>query len=550
MERRDYDYYEANASDINLADITSCEGNAENIRRLLSGDDTLRHLTLGACAGRSKNYFHIGEGDDLGWLGYFIGKSECLHHLYIQVFLHDGEGREQRIHAFMEGIARSQSIRALTCTDLGDDASEAIVRGMGSLSQLEEIDYGSYSLGPNGFSALVTLLESGVLKLKKLSLEDGIGDDDVASLVNGLKSIGPSLKVLHLKDNLIGNEGLLALVAALVNCTSLEELDLARNDFSMATAGLGSLSDWLQEAVLNLNKLSLLGCQMNDEGLQALAEGATNHCKDLDLSGNDSITALGLRYLSTSLQSESCRLEKLDLGWMGIGDDGAGVLARGLVGNKVLRLHLCGECEDEIAITHAGWSAFSPVLCDTSSVNNTYLSNHTIQELWHCDAFDFINIDEEIVQYLQLNKAHPQHAARCKILMNHSHLDMTPLLQWELKCLPLAVGWFERAAICTTLSIHNSNPDSCRLILEESKEVFQSRILTALYEFVRGVPKKVLERRDELALVAVYDDKIAMIQEDVESRKRKITQLEEENKRLRGVVESVRNVLDAERVSR
>jgi len=86
-------------------------------------------------------------------------------------------------------------------------------------------------------------------------------------------------------------------------------------------------------SVLNLNKLSLLGCEINDEGLQALSEGATNHCKDLDLSGNNSITVLGLRHLSTSLQSESCRLEKLDLGWMEIGDDGAEVLARGLIGS-------------------------------------------------------------------------------------------------------------------------------------------------------------------------------------------------------------------------
>jgi len=550
MERRDYDYYEANVADINLADITSSKNNAEIIRRLLDGDDTLGYLTLGTYAGWSKNYFHVGKGDDLGWLGYFIGKSEYFHHLFIRI-LHDGEGREQQIHAFMEGIARSQSIRALTCTNLGDNVSEAIVRALGSLSQLEELFYGFLSLGPNGFSALGTLLESGVLKLKELSLEDCIGDDCVASLANGLKSIGPSLKLLNLKDNYIGNEGLSALVAALANCTSLEELDLSSNDFSMASAGLGSLSNWLQAAVLKLNELSLRSCGIKDEGLQALANGATNHCKDLDLSENNSITVLGLRHLSTSLQSESCRLEKLDLGWMDIGDDGAEVLARGLIGNKVLiRMHLCGEGEDEdetIAITPAGWSAFSPVLCDTSSVNNTYLSNHTIQELWHCDVFDFINIDEDIVQYLRLNKAHPQYAARCKILMNHAHLDMTPLLQWELKCLPLAVGWFERATICTTLTIHNSNPDSSRLILEESKEVFQSRILTALYEFVRGVPKKVLERRDELALVALYDDKIAMIQQDVESRKRKITQLEEENKRLRGVVESARNVLEAER---
>jgi len=553
MDNRDYNYYEENAASIKLEEITSSEDNAIILRRLRDGDDKLRHLTLGS-QGLTK--FHIGQGNDLGWLGYFIGKSVILLSLDIWDFP-VYEGVEQQIHAFMDGIARNQSIRKISTSNLGNYGSTAIVRALGSWSQLEELVYGFNMIyGPNGCSALGTLLESGVLKLKKLRIAplNDIGDDGVASLTNGLKSIGSSLKELELIENSIGNEGLLALMTGLESCTSLERLNLSSNDFSLASAGLGSLSDWLQTAVLNLDELRLSHCAITDEGLQTLAEGAANHSKDLALTGNDSITVSGLKYLSTSLQSESCRLEKLDLSYVGIGDDGAEVLARGLIGNTSLRclpLHVDVENEDEIAITPAGWSAFSTALCDTSSVNNTYLSNHTIQELWHCGAFDFIDIDEDIVQYLRLNKAHPQYAARCKILMNHAHLDMTPLLQWELKCLPLAVGWFERATICTTLSIHNSNPDSSRRILEESKEVFQSRILTALYEFVRGVPKKVLERRDELALVAVYDDKIAMveeekkrIQEDVESRKRKITQLEEENKRLRGIVETVRNALD------
>eukprot|EP00577_Skeletonema_sp_RCC1716_P016094 CAMPEP_0113431064 /NCGR_PEP_ID=MMETSP0013_2-20120614/33370_1 /TAXON_ID=2843 ORGANISM="Skeletonema costatum, Strain 1716" /NCGR_SAMPLE_ID=MMETSP0013_2 /ASSEMBLY_ACC=CAM_ASM_000158 /LENGTH=537 /DNA_ID=CAMNT_0000320001 /DNA_START=16 /DNA_END=1631 /DNA_ORIENTATION=+ /assembly_acc=CAM_ASM_000158 len=537
MERRDYDYYESNVADINLRQITSCEGNAEKIRRLLGGDDTLRHLTLGTCAGSGKNYFHIGEGDDLAGWDILLAKVNSFITSISWSYTTEKGGNNKCLPLWKVSPA-------------DDNVSEAIVRALGSLPRLEELYYGSNTLGPNGFSALRTLLESGVLKLKKLWLyNNNIGDDGVAALASGLRSIGPSLKVLDLISNSIGNEGLSAL-AALANCTSLEELDLSSNDFSMATAGLGSLSDWLQAAVWNLNALSLRSCGIDDEGLQSLANGATNYCKDLDLSGNNSITVLGLRRLSTSLQSDSCRLENLDLGWMDIGDDGAEVLARGLIGNKVLiRMHLCGEGEgegedDDIAITPAGWSAFSPVLCDTSSVNNTYLSNHTIQELWHCDAFDFIDIDEDIVQYLRLNKAHPQYAARCKILMNHAHLDMTPLLQWELKCLPLAVGWFERATICTTLSIHNSNPDRIEGSIPEQD-------IDSTDEFVRGVPKKVLERRDELALVAVYDDKIAMveeekkrIQEDVESRKRKITQLEEENKRLRGIVETVRNALD------
>jgi len=53
--------------------------------------------------------------------------------------------------------------------------------------------------------------------------------------------------------------------------------------------------------------------------------------------------------------------------------------------------------------------------------------------------------------------------------------------------------------------------------------------------------EKVLERRDELALVAACDHKIAMVEEE---RDRKITQLEDENKRLRGILKSMRNALD------
>ena len=121
---------------------------------------------------------------------------------------------------------------------------------------------------------------------------------------------------------------------------------------------------------------------------------------------------------------------------------------------------------------------------------------------------------------------------------------MAPLLQWELKCLPLAIGWFERAQPCTSLPISDRYETS---ILEESDEEFESRILTAMYQFVRGAPKKVLERRDELILVAAYDDKIAMVEEenkrlheDVEQRDRKIAQLEE---KLREIAQAAMDAL-------
>jgi ATP/maltotriose-dependent transcriptional regulator MalT len=93
-----------------------------------------------------------------------------------------------------------------------------------------------------------------------------------------------------------------------------------------------------------------------------------------------------------------------------------------------------------------------------------------------------------------------------------------------------------------------NDPDLSRRVLEESGEAFQSRKLTAMYQFVRGMPMEVMKRREELILVAAYDDKIARIEEErkslreeLERRERKIKQLEEENDVLSGIVEAVRN---------
>lgn len=181
-----------------------------------------------------------------------------------------------------------------------------------------------------------------------------------------------------------------------------------------------------------------------------------------------------------------------------------------------------------------------PITVLTTSINNIYNSNHTVYELWedhkNYGFWDYLGYDydveleglgSDLELYLRLNEKYPQHAARCKILMNHKHLDMTPLLrQLELKCLPLVIGWFERAKPCTALPYYpRGHGNLC--IIEESAEYFESRILTALYEFVHWAPGKVLERRNELILVAAYDDKVASLLDDVQRRDRKIAMLEQ-----------------------
>eukprot|EP00984_Skeletonema_dohrnii_P029684 scaffold20524_cov85-Skeletonema_dohrnii-CCMP3373.AAC.4 len=541
MERRDCNYYEANAAGINMGEITSSAKNAKILQRLRDGDDKLRHLNVGRVVWQD---FIIGEGDDLGWLGYLIGKSVCLQRLDIYD-LRDGEEG----HAFAKGIARSQSIRGIDIyNDLSNDAFTSIVRALCSLSQLEKLTIGVHtSVGLDGWSELGTLLGSGVCKLKQFHLygNNYIGNEGMGVLSNGLRGIGSSLKVLRLNDNSIGNEGLFTLVEALQTGTSLEILNLSGNNFSSAAAGLGSLSDWLQRHEVNLYELNLQYCRINDEGLHVLAEGAAKHCEKLDLRGNEPITTLGLSYLSDSILSDSCRVKSLSLRDILIRDKGLEVLAQGLVGNQSLtNLHL-GDLHDDVSITSAGWLAFSTALCDTSNVNSTYLSNHTIHFL--CVEYGETIPRQSIVKYLRLNWKHPQYAARCKILMSHRHLNMAPFLHWGLKFLPLAVAWVDRAKPCTALTIDGYKPctaltidgyDPDLRILDESDEAFESRELTAMYEFVRGMPMEVMKSRHGLAMAAAYDKKIARIEEEnkiaLEQRDRKIEQLEEEIRKLRG----------------
>eukprot|EP00984_Skeletonema_dohrnii_P029687 scaffold20524_cov85-Skeletonema_dohrnii-CCMP3373.AAC.7 len=97
------------------------------------------------------------------------------------------------------------------------------------------------------------------------------------------------------------------------------------------------------------------------------------------------------------------------------------------------------------------------------------------------------------------------------------------------------------------LTIYDEGLDSGRRVLEVSEDAFQSRALTAMFEFIRGMPMEVMKRRKELIVAAYGDnDEIARIDEryrealeqrdrKIEERDRRIEQLEEEIMRLRGL---------------
>ena len=391
MSVRDYSYYEAHASNVKLDEIISPNKPEEDVilskqtLQRLREDNldkiTVREITVGRRYGED-SYFACSEGDDLGWLGYFIGRSESLRELAIEKW------SEDVIHALRDGIARNRSIQNVSVSIWNDAVYKHsndgfIARTFSNLTQLEELRVtnhvyientlnphpGNYFNPLNDCVALGNLLESGV-RLKNLSLDRyNIGDAGVTLLGCGLRSIGSSLKHLSLNDCSIGSEGLSTLVVALTNCASIKKLHLCENDFSMATAGLRSLSSWLQTAGIQLDELGFEGCRINDEGLQALIEGEMHHCKSLDhlstlqlldldqnsfgneglsalaaalsdcasikklyLNNNDfSMTASGLRALSDSLRRAGIQLDELQLWNCDINDEGLQALTEGAV---------------------------------------------------------------------------------------------------------------------------------------------------------------------------------------------------------------------------
>ncbi len=305
MERRDFHYYEARAQDVKLEDTTSCEKNAKIIRELR--DNKLIDLTICQINDRyySVSYFVIGEGDDLGWLGYFIGCSEHLQTLHIKYLPQERE----HIEAFMEGINRNRSIKNFKIRDLGGTSFRGLCTFFTS----------NYNVGLLGLEYFDVGLECA---------------QSIASVLG--ESSRESFTRLHFSRCNLSDEGFTEIVTALSIQPQLEELYFEGNNIgSMGCIALGAtLRGWQTS---NLRILDLDNSAIDDQGLEALIAGITNTTlKQLMLSHNTMITGAGLRSLRNYFQSESCTLSKLALYGIDFGDEGAVALAEGLTRNKSL----------------------------------------------------------------------------------------------------------------------------------------------------------------------------------------------------------------------
>ena len=491
--------YDTLASKVNLHEITSTRQNRRILKRIIQNDVDLTQLfiveehdeenrrydgldsrnnfvpsvvttsssTTSSSGRRSRrrntrtnddnNSSSTSKADDMGWLGHFIGKSHTLQNLHIGSLLKG----EEHIEPFWTGIQQNRSIQSLRfggCDLLRGNILEKLHPFFRYNGNLVKIELAECTLGINGakqFSrALGECTHKGSLRCVRLDDND-LTDRGLKRIIRAL-SLHENIEGLTVSDNNVGREGCRALGRYLTFMSSkLKDLNLSYNRID--DEGLSLLVDGLGATTID-----------TDEEVHNCA------LKQLCLTGNASISSAGLRTVTSLLTTPTCNLEQLWLYHMNIGDEGASVLADGLAKNKSLRKlwfnpATCG-------ITSTGWNRFATLLCDATTINNTYLSNHTI-ELIGKHYTNYAPSDDQIPhgirRHLRLHN-HVQlttkHIAYCKIMKHHEHMRMDPFFEWKLKFLPIMVTWF------TNVRKLWDGPET------------QSRELSNIFQFVRGMP--------------------------------------------------------------
>ncbi|EJK56015.1 hypothetical protein THAOC_24174 [Thalassiosira oceanica] len=220
---------------------------------------------------------------------------------------------------------------------LNDGDIAGYIPSLAACTGMQSLKLSYLNLSTNSCAALRGVFPQ-MTTLRELVLSGNSLDDDCTRLLAQGLTDCKQMQSLDLSDNRISDNGLEALIQGLP--ASVDALHLTRNDITLARHVL-----LLRFEVLNI-------------GGNRLCPGGTGG-------------------IAASLADPECRLELLIVNQCNIGDEGTAILADGLRNNQRLTRMSLGDND----ITERGWNAFSSILCDTASINATYNSNHTLQDL-------------------------------------------------------------------------------------------------------------------------------------------------------------------------
>ncbi|XP_076843009.1 NACHT, LRR and PYD domains-containing protein 3-like isoform X1 [Brachyhypopomus gauderio] len=227
----------------------------------------------------------------------------------------------------------------LNCNEPGDSG----VKQLSALLEdphctLEKLVLSGCSIGEEGCAALCSALRSNPSShLRELNLNNNKpGASGVKQLSFLLYDPHCTLEKLHLSMCSIREEACAALCSALRSNPSSHLRELNLNDNKPGDLGVIQLSILLYDPHCTLEKLHLSKCSIREEGCadlcSALRSNPSSHLRELNLDNNEPGDS-GVKQLSLLLHDPHCTLEKLDLSWCSIREEGCAALCSALRSN-------------------------------------------------------------------------------------------------------------------------------------------------------------------------------------------------------------------------
>lgn len=416
----------------------------------------------------SKDYYpHDGNWQSAGIA---IGKNNHIKRLdcsywpihYCNISITDND-------IFWKGVSKSKSIVRLRIRwhNLHGGASFFIITSK-FMKQLKELSLCGCNINDKGIKVLASILtKDNSLEMLSLCLEgkstDGfrfpwpttltvLGWEALVDIVSSSKSKLSSLDIGRGRN--INDQCIYRLANALCCKNSkLKELSI-ECCVSITSEGWKALALTLQQPDCKLENLRISdNVQVNDQVAFAFSSAlATNSTlRVLDLSGNG-IREVGFASFERALSNPTTALDSLDLSenHSTMNERARNTLARSLIGNyKLKTLSITWERGDYGSYNQ---DEFFQLLCNKSSILDTYHSNHTLFEI----GIDEEHITNEVKTLLQLNKSStaPSVASRIKIIETHLVyvsnvdekvvVDITPFNKMNWKIFPIALAWMLR----------------------------------------------------------------------------------------------------------
>ena len=448
-------------------------------------------------------------------MGVLVGKHEHLKELkictnvddyvieeYNMITEYNQDEYQENVKAFLKGVANNKSIQKLEVSsgDMDGDTFHLLLPFFQNNNNLVEVEivfdkfwdesskvFQSFLRCISASSSLVRFIHHGndsigqsfshgamVMLISALNIGkqvehvmfshhyNGLGIRGCKALASWLRHPTCALKSLNLRGSTITHEmpnQLAILLNGLTNNSTVTELILNGNFVGRhnTTTAWNSLPALLRNTNSKITKLNLSQCVIDSETLLGLAQSLNGNTRliELNIYGNRWIDERGLRAFAAHLERQDCVLESLVIsGDVTIVDDEmAAVFADALRNNCTLKRLSVSSCRyRHQKITTAGWRAFEPIICNTSSFNDTYQSNHTLEKL----SLDERKEDDDfshLTFYLDLNKNKDKaHVKRAKLIkVNFSQkIDMQAFIDMDLGVLPHTLSWMGRDRVEVT----------------------------------------------------------------------------------------------------